>query len=180
MSAAKHGLELSEQMRANRALDQFFRGCLSPWPAMIARIAQTDAPLAAAPDTVSNLRPGGIFEATNEITEINETVETDVAPPESGANGSHFRACAAGRAFPAPGVSIAALAAGHGFALASRDDGAFGIDSGTCLILRSAAPRVPRGKLHGASRRMGTSTAFVAHPSRRLLRSLLRMRFVFG
>ena len=167
-------------MRANRALDRFFRGCLSPWPALIARIAQTDAPLAAAPDPLPPLRPGGIFETINEITEINETVETDVAPPEFGANGSHFRTCAAGRAFPASGASIAALAAGQGFALSSRDGGGFGIDSGTCLILRSAAPRVPRGKLHGASRRMGTSTASLAHPSRRLLRSLLRMRFVVG
>ncbi len=31
--------------------------------------------------------------------------------------------------------------AGHGFAPTARDAGAFGIDSGTCLILRSAAKR---------------------------------------
>ncbi|WP_407074992.1 hypothetical protein [Reyranella sp.] len=44
---------------------------------------------------------------------------------ESAANGSHFWACAAGSAFPAPGAQIAAIAAAHDFAVASRDAAAF-------------------------------------------------------
>ena len=89
---------------------------------MIARIAQTDAAVASAPAPFRPCALAAFWGRRKKIAEINETIETDVAPPEFAANGSHFLNMRRRGGISRAGRLYRRPCGTHGFAVASRSE----------------------------------------------------------